>query len=93
MAVTAFIKRLEEMDHLDTSETARAVRINSLKGYTLFSLVRSVASQLSSEIKRHYKHGTKKLAEARARGRVGPIVKARDISIWRRNRRLSPDQL
>ncbi|KAF9342723.1 hypothetical protein BGX26_006978, partial [Mortierella sp. AD094] len=62
-AVNTFIGRLQEMGHLEKSQGAKADMLKNVKEYTPCFVVRSVASQLSAELKRHYKHGAKKLSE------------------------------
>ena len=62
-AVNTFISRLQEMRHLEKSQVAKTDTLKNIKEYTPSFVVRSVASQLSAELKRHYKHGAKKLSE------------------------------
>ncbi|KAF9383425.1 hypothetical protein CPC16_008919 [Podila verticillata] len=62
-AVNTFIGRLQEMGHLEKSQGAKVDMLKNVKEYTPNFVVRSVASQLSAELKRHYKHGAKKVSE------------------------------
>ncbi|KAK5814307.1 hypothetical protein F5H01DRAFT_22909 [Linnemannia elongata] len=62
-AVNTFIGRLQEMGHLEKSQVAKADMIKSVKEYTPSFVARSVASQMSAELKRHYRHGTKMVSE------------------------------
>ncbi|KAI8346471.1 hypothetical protein B0O80DRAFT_469158 [Mortierella sp. GBAus27b] len=57
-AVSTFISRLQDMGHLETMRMSR-----NIKEFTPGFVVRSVASQLSVELKRHYRHGSEKLSE------------------------------
>ncbi|KAF9991471.1 hypothetical protein BGZ80_009096, partial [Entomortierella chlamydospora] len=51
------------MGHLEKFEQNKAEMLKNVKEYTPSFVVRSVASQLSAELKRHYKYGTKTLSE------------------------------
>ncbi|KAF8941742.1 hypothetical protein BGZ47_007242 [Haplosporangium gracile] len=51
------------MGHLEKSQVAEADMLKSVKEYTPNFVVRSVTSQLSAVLKRHYKHGAKKVSE------------------------------
>ncbi|KAG0273526.1 hypothetical protein BGZ95_010671 [Linnemannia exigua] len=62
-AVNTFIVRLQDMGHLEKSQGAKTDMLKNVKEYTPSFLVRSVASQLSAELKRHYKYGAKRLSE------------------------------
>ncbi|KAF9536433.1 hypothetical protein EC957_010988, partial [Mortierella hygrophila] len=62
-AVNSFIARLQEMGHLEKSQVAKADMLRGVKEYTPSYVVRSVASQLSAELKRHYRHGAKMVSE------------------------------
>jgi hypothetical protein len=62
-AVNTFIGRLQEMGNLEKSQVAKADMIKSVKEYTPKFVARSVASQMSAELKRHYRHGTKMVSE------------------------------
>ncbi|KAG0041871.1 hypothetical protein BGZ83_001203 [Gryganskiella cystojenkinii] len=61
--VNAFISRLQRMGHLGTLQSVKTDLLNRGKDYAPSFLVRSVASQLSAELRRHYRHGAKKLSE------------------------------
>ncbi|KAF9947469.1 hypothetical protein BGZ72_010527, partial [Mortierella alpina] len=62
-AVNDFIRRLQEMGHLEKLEVAKADLLKNVKEYTPTLITRSVASQLSAELKRHYRHGAVKVSE------------------------------
>ncbi|KAI7830340.1 hypothetical protein BC939DRAFT_305927 [Gamsiella multidivaricata] len=62
-AVNTFISCLQEMEHLEKLQLAKADMLRNVKDYTPCFVVRSVASQLAAELRRHYRHGTKKLSE------------------------------
>ncbi|KAI8345425.1 hypothetical protein B0O80DRAFT_473459 [Mortierella sp. GBAus27b] len=62
-AVSTFISRLQDMGHLENYEGNRAEIFRNIKEFTPGFVVRSVASQLSVELKRHYRHGSEKLSE------------------------------
>ncbi|KAG0199717.1 hypothetical protein BGX31_004230, partial [Mortierella sp. GBA43] len=62
-AVSTFISRLQDMGHLENYEGNRAEMSRNIKEFTPGFVVRSVASQLSVELKRHYRHGSEKLSE------------------------------
>ncbi|KAI8345226.1 hypothetical protein B0O80DRAFT_474871 [Mortierella sp. GBAus27b] len=62
-AISTFISRLQDMGHLENYEGNRAEMSRNIKEFTPGFVVRSVASQLSVELKRHYRHGTEKLSE------------------------------
>ncbi|KAI8358797.1 hypothetical protein B0O80DRAFT_441461 [Mortierella sp. GBAus27b] len=61
--VSTFISRLQDMGHLENYEGNRAEMSRNIKEFTPNFVVRSVASQLSVELKRHYRHGSEKLSE------------------------------
>ncbi|KAF9351993.1 hypothetical protein BGX26_010104 [Mortierella sp. AD094] len=62
-AVNTFISRLQELNHLEKLHSTRADLLRNIKDYTPNFVVRSVASQLSAELRRHYKYGIQKLSE------------------------------
>ncbi|KAF9083002.1 hypothetical protein BGX27_004292, partial [Mortierella sp. AM989] len=62
-AVNTFISCLQEMNHLEKLHSTRADLLRNIKDYTPGFVVRSVASQLSAELRRHYKYGVQKLSE------------------------------
>ncbi|KAF9988584.1 hypothetical protein BGZ79_005108 [Entomortierella chlamydospora] len=51
------------MGHLEVSQEPDSEKLKNVKEYTPGYVVRSVASQLSVELKRHYRYGAKKLLE------------------------------
>jgi hypothetical protein len=62
-AVNTFISRLQGMGHLGALRSAKTDMLRNGKDYTPNLVVRSVASQLSAELRQHYRHGAKKLSE------------------------------
>ncbi|KAF8909823.1 hypothetical protein BGZ58_005963, partial [Dissophora ornata] len=62
-AVNAFISRLQDLGILPKLEKTKAETLRNIKEYTPSHIVRAVASQLTAELKRHYKHGCKELSE------------------------------
>ncbi|KAG0074412.1 hypothetical protein BGZ93_004505, partial [Podila epicladia] len=64
--VNSFIHRLQDLDLLPKSDKLETEIIKNIKDFTPSSLVRSVATQLSAELKRQYKHGCKALSEKMA---------------------------
>ncbi|KAF8946022.1 hypothetical protein BGZ47_001516, partial [Haplosporangium gracile] len=62
-AVNIFISRLQEMGHLEKSQVAKADMLKSVKEYALSFVIRSIASQLSAKLKRHYKHEINMVSE------------------------------
>ncbi|KAF9913811.1 hypothetical protein FBU30_003025, partial [Linnemannia zychae] len=61
--VNTFINRLQEMKHLGPLQSVKTDMLVRGKDYTPGYVVRSVASQLSAELRRHYRYGTTKLSE------------------------------
>lgn len=61
--VNSFIRRLQDLDFLPKSDKPEAEVIKNTKDFTPSYLIRSVATQLSAELKRHYKYGCKALSE------------------------------
>ncbi|KAG0077980.1 hypothetical protein BGZ93_003548, partial [Podila epicladia] len=64
--VNSFIRRLQDMDLLPKSDKPEAEIIKNIKDFTPSYLIRSVATQLSAELKRQYKYGCKALSEKMA---------------------------
>ncbi len=62
-AVNTFIRRLQDMGYMEQLDIVRADMVRNVIEYTPSYVVRSVASQLSAELKRHYRHGSVKIAE------------------------------
>ncbi|KAG0098493.1 hypothetical protein BGZ93_011315 [Podila epicladia] len=63
VAINTFICRLQDLGILPKSEMTKAETLKNIKEYTPSHVVRAVASQLTAELKRHYKHGCKQLSE------------------------------
>lgn len=61
--VNTFITRLQGMGHLGNLRSSKADMLKHGNDFTPSFVVRSVASQLSAELKRHYRHGSKELSE------------------------------
>lgn len=61
-SVNTFIRRLQDMHHLGKHEQDRG-KPRNIKEYTPSNVVRSVASQLSAELRRHYKTGAQEISE------------------------------
>lgn len=83
-SVKAFIRRLQEMGHLEKPEQKRADMVRNLKEYTPSLVVRSVSSQLSAELRRHYRQGTEKLYEKVSQRLYSSSVSLLS-SMWRTN--------
>lgn len=62
-AVNQFIQRLQHLRLLDKPYKKQQDNVRNQMPYTPSYLVRSAASQLSTELKRHYRHGCKELSE------------------------------
>ena len=62
-ATTKFIRRLQQLTILSGSSEQSAEKVKNVKEYTPSYLVRSVASQLGAELKRHYRYGSIQLSE------------------------------
>lgn len=61
--VNTFINRLQRMGYLGPLQSAKTDLLRRGWDYTPSFVIRSVASQLSAELRRHYCHGAKKLSE------------------------------
>ncbi|KAG0011727.1 hypothetical protein BGZ80_000457 [Entomortierella chlamydospora] len=61
LAVNTFISRLQELNRLEKLNSTSADLLRNIKDYTPSFVVRSVASQMSAELRRHYKYGIQKL--------------------------------
>ncbi|KAF9326086.1 hypothetical protein BG006_010449 [Podila minutissima] len=64
--VNSFICQLQDMDLLPKSDKPKAEIIKNIKDFTPSYLIRSVATQLSAELKWQYKYGCKALSEKMA---------------------------
>ncbi|KAF9915037.1 hypothetical protein FBU30_002207, partial [Linnemannia zychae] len=62
-AVNKFIFRLQQLNILSASTRPSVEKTRNVKEYTPSFLIRSVASQVGAELKRHYRHGSVKLSE------------------------------
>ncbi|KAF8923272.1 hypothetical protein BGZ58_003142, partial [Dissophora ornata] len=80
--VNIFIHRLQDFNLLTNPDKPKAEIIRNIKDFTPTYLVRSVATQLSAELRRQYKHGCKELSEKMTMMiKAGKLPRAAEIKL------------